>query len=335
MTRISKRKVFVGLLLAAGSLGWAAPASAQALRTWVSGEGDDLNTCARNNPCRTFAGALSKTATGGQISCLDPHSYGAVTITKSISIVCQYTGTPISASGLVPHGVTINVAAGDFVFLSGLDINGGAGSASPGTNGIRILGGGTIHIQDSMIRGFRANDGVGLRIAPNAAAQVTVSNSTIADNGSGANGGGILIQPAAGMTGTARVTLRNVLIQSNANSQVRVDTTGATAPMSGITLLVDDSQILGGTNGISINQPAATTGVTTMITDSYIALCSGTGLITAGTNTVRMRVADTTITACGTGVSQGGTTVINTWENNRTDGNGAPGTFTLPALIEK
>ena len=331
MTRISKRKVLMGIALAAGSLGWAAPASAQASRTWVSGEGDDLNSCARNNPCRTFAGALSKTATGGEINCLDPHSFGAVTITKSISIVC-HTVAGVLGSSLVPNGITINVAATDFVFLSGLDINGLAGNALPGTNGIRILGGGTIHIQDSMIRGFRASDGVGLRIAPAGVLQLTVSNTTISDNGSGANGGGILIQPT--LSGSARVTLRDVLVQNNANSQIRVDTTGNSGAGTGISLFVDDSQILGGTNGISLNQPAGTATITSMVVDSFIALCSGSGLLTAGSNTVRMRVSDTTITACGTGVTQGVNTIINTYGNNRTDGNGMPGVFTLPALQE-
>src|SRR6185312_15813954 len=67
------------------------PASAQATRTWVSGVGDDGNTCGRTDPCKTFAGAISKTAAGGTINCLDPGGYGSVTITKSISILCSYT----------------------------------------------------------------------------------------------------------------------------------------------------------------------------------------------------------------------------------------------------
>src|SRR5258707_12822433 len=67
----------------------AAPAQAQASRTWVSGVGDDANPCSRTAPCKTFAGAISKTALNGEINCLDPGGFGAVTITKSITIDCH------------------------------------------------------------------------------------------------------------------------------------------------------------------------------------------------------------------------------------------------------
>ena len=69
-----------------------APASAQATRTWVSGVGDDVNPCSRTAPCKTFAGAISKTAAGGEINCLDPGGFGGVTITKAISIICGESG---------------------------------------------------------------------------------------------------------------------------------------------------------------------------------------------------------------------------------------------------
>ena len=56
---------------------WAGLAGAQASRTWVSGVGDDANPCSRTAPCKTFAGAISKTAAGGEIDALDPAGYGA------------------------------------------------------------------------------------------------------------------------------------------------------------------------------------------------------------------------------------------------------------------
>ena len=67
-------------------------AYAQATRTWVSGVGDDANPCSRTAPCKTFAGAISKTAAAGEIDCLDPGGFGAVTITKSITIDCGGCG---------------------------------------------------------------------------------------------------------------------------------------------------------------------------------------------------------------------------------------------------
>src|SRR5215475_13789456 len=74
-------------------------AQAQAIRTWVSGLGDDVNPCSRTAPCKTFAGAISKTAAGGEINCIDPGGFGAVTITKSITIDCSEVTGSILASG--------------------------------------------------------------------------------------------------------------------------------------------------------------------------------------------------------------------------------------------
>src|SRR5688572_25883320 len=82
-------------------------AQAQATRTWVSGVGDDVNPCSRTAPCKTFAGAISKTARDGEINCLDPGGFGAVTITKSITIDCEDTQGSILAS--LVNGVIVNI----------------------------------------------------------------------------------------------------------------------------------------------------------------------------------------------------------------------------------
>src|ERR1700720_3392324 len=109
--------------------------SAQASRTWVSGVGDDANPCSRTAPCKTFAGAISKTAAGGEINVLDPGGFGAVTITKSISIISGFeAGVLASAS----NGIIVNVLSTDKVLLEGLDIEG----VGTGVNGIQIIGGG-------------------------------------------------------------------------------------------------------------------------------------------------------------------------------------------------
>src|SRR6186997_2083351 len=82
---------------------------AQATRTWVSGVGDDANPCSRTAPCKTYAGAISKTAKDGEISTLDPGGFGAVTITKSIYI----NGTHGAGYGSIlnpsVNGVIINI----------------------------------------------------------------------------------------------------------------------------------------------------------------------------------------------------------------------------------
>src|SRR5262250_2817926 len=97
--------------------------SAQATRTWVSGVGDDANPCSRTAPCKTFAGAISKTASPGEINCLDPGGFGAVTITKSITIDCRYT----SNGGVLVAGtnaIIVAATATDKVQLIGLDFEG-------------------------------------------------------------------------------------------------------------------------------------------------------------------------------------------------------------------
>src|SRR5512146_1681863 len=93
-------------IIAACAMLWSAPAAAQATRTWVSGVGDDANPCSRTAPCKTFPGAISKTAAGGEIDCLDPGGFGTVTITKSITIDCRETEGSILASGVT--GVVVN-----------------------------------------------------------------------------------------------------------------------------------------------------------------------------------------------------------------------------------
>src|SRR2546427_10954705 len=101
------KRVLQIVILAACTAALAAVASAQATRTWVSGVGDDLNPCSRTAPCKTFAGAISKTLTNGEINCLDPAGYGAVTVTKSITIDCEDTQGSILASSTT--GVTVNI----------------------------------------------------------------------------------------------------------------------------------------------------------------------------------------------------------------------------------
>src|SRR5438874_10079118 len=94
------------------TLACASAAHAQATRTWVSGVGDDVNPCSRTAPCKTFAGAISKTAAGGEIDALDPGGFGTVTITKSITIEGQGAGLAgVLASG--SQGIIINALSTD------------------------------------------------------------------------------------------------------------------------------------------------------------------------------------------------------------------------------
>src|SRR6201747_813608 len=119
MRRIALLTIATGFLV---PLLASAPASAQATRTWVSGVGDDVNPCSRTAPCKTFAGAISKTAAAGEINCLDPGGFGAVTITKSMTISCEAGTAGVLVSGT--NGIIFQGAATDYLFLKGLDIEG-------------------------------------------------------------------------------------------------------------------------------------------------------------------------------------------------------------------
>src|SRR5579884_3382226 len=98
-------------------------AHAQATRTWVSGVGDDANPCSRTAPCKTFAGAISKTAAGGEIDALDPGGFGALTITKSITID---GGGGQVASVLVAgtNGFVVAAGATDNVYIRNVSFQG-------------------------------------------------------------------------------------------------------------------------------------------------------------------------------------------------------------------
>src|SRR5947209_524088 len=137
-----------------------APASAQATRTWVSGVGDDANPCSRTAPCKTFAGAISKTAAFGEINVLDPGGFGGVTITKSIHIRCERFEGGVLVSGT--NGIVVNLPAQtDRVTLDGLDIE-GLGPTTTSINGVHIIGSGRTIIRNSRINGFNSRNGVNL-----------------------------------------------------------------------------------------------------------------------------------------------------------------------------
>ena len=319
------------LILAAavvGALAFASPAAAQATRTWVSGVGDDVNPCSRTAPCKTFAGAISKTAAGGEINCLDPGGFGAVTINKSLTISCPYTEGGALAGG---NGIVINDSLSPtpntaVVYLRGLDIFG----VSPPSNGVRFVTGAALHIEDSTIRRFNAANSLGVSFAPTTAAKLYIKNTTIAENGNANTGGGIEIKPSAG--GSAQVVLLNVRLHNNANNGVRADSTSGP-----ITLVIQDSSIVGNAQGLAVLGGASNVG--TMVNSSTIANNSVVGIITTGA-TSTMRIDNSNITGNAQGVNAVSPSSILSYGGNHLDGNpttGAAnnGTFTGAVIPRK
>jgi hypothetical protein len=182
----------------------ASMAQAQAARTWVAGVGADANPCSRTAPCKTWAGAISKTAPCGEIDALDPGGFGAVTITKSITL--DGTGTFASILASLTTGVIINAnTSTDVVTLRGISINGFCN----GIQGINIIGAKAVNIEDCVI--FRFNGNGITSTDASSGLKLHIRNTVIRDN----VGDGINIVASA--ASPARVTLDNVRFSGNAN----------------------------------------------------------------------------------------------------------------------
>jgi hypothetical protein len=190
------------LVIATFILAFASLAQAQASRTWVSGVGDDANPCSRTAPCKTWAGAISKTAACGEIDALDPGGFGAVTITKSITL--DGTGTFASILASLVNGIIINAASTDVVTIRGLSINGFCN----GINGINILQAKTVNVEDCVI--FRFNTGNGITVNETNDLALNVRNSVIRDNTLDAIN-------TVTSSGNVRVTLDNVRLSGSGN----------------------------------------------------------------------------------------------------------------------
>jgi hypothetical protein len=157
------------------SLAISSVAQAQATRTWVSGVGDDANPCSRTAPCKTFAGAISKTATCGEISVLDPGGFGAVTITKAITINGDGTLAGILAAGT--NGIIVNAIATSDVIIRGISIDG----ACTGLDGIRFLAGRHLRIENCTIYNF-SDDGIDVVYnLTGGVGQLTIENTSISN----------------------------------------------------------------------------------------------------------------------------------------------------------
>ena len=182
-------------------------AHAQATRTWVSGVGDDANPCSRTAPCKTFAGAISKTAAGGEINVLDPGGFGAVTITKSITISSEGFEAGVLVSGT--NGIVISAGISDVVVIRGLDIEG----LGTGLVGIKVLAAGAVHVEKCVINHFTQ---IGIDFVPSSAttstSQLFVSDSIIRDN-TGASSGGIRVKPGTNVSAVGEI--ENTQLRNN------------------------------------------------------------------------------------------------------------------------
>ena len=292
----------------------ALPAQAQATRTWVSGVGDDVNPCSRTAPCKTFAGAISKTAAGGEINALDPGGYGTVTITKSITIDGTGTHASILASGT--NGVIINNAAvPPVVVLRGLSINGTGGVGTDGIHGIRVLSGATVFVEDVTIDGFSSN---GIDFHPAANAEVYVTNTSIR------NVGGSAIF-ASVTTGLGTILVDGSRLENNGHGVNASNNTRVT---------VNNSVVANNTNvGLFAQTTVGTASPVQMSVERTVVASNGTGIqatgVGAASQPTTIRITNTTIVNNTTGINATAPAVVASFGNNRIAGNttnGAPTT---------
>jgi hypothetical protein len=241
------------------------PAQAAQLHvTWVSGDGDDSNNCARDKPCKTFKMALDNTVAGGEIRVLNHGTFGSFHIDKAISIVGDGVAGIMTLNFkdgdivVSQPAISINAEATDVVNLRGLILEG----AGEGRNGIFFERGAALHVQNCVIRGFRHVaepgkhdiNGWGILFNPEGASELYVSDTLVADNGgnlfasaSSVNGGGISIHPTK--DGSAKVVLNRVQVENNVTG---IHVSGTDAVPGPVHVTVLDS-VSGGNLGYGIS----------------------------------------------------------------------------------
>lgn len=282
----------------------ATAASAQATRTWVSGVGDDANPCSRTAPCKTFAGAISKTAPNGEISVLDPGGFGAVTITKGMTLDGVGTLASILASGV--QGVVVNAGVNDVITLRDILINGTGGISTGGLSGVRVFQAKAVNIEHCEIWGFTGSPGRGVNVTLGAgSSRLNIIDTYIHDN----SGTGVAIAPSAGAP-PVKGLISNSRIYGNGAAA-----SGVFAG-SGANLAIVQSNIEQNGFGVDVDG----TGNVVNIDLSNVSN-NGTGLHTGNTGKIRAsRSFFTNNTTAGFNITAGS---IETTGDNRFAGNGA------------
>ena len=304
-----RRSLLTFAIIALTAIGWgfsATSAHAQATRTWVSGVGDDANPCSRTAPCKTFAGAISKTAPGGEIDCLDPGGFGALTITKSITIDCQEIGSVLVAG---TNGIVVAAGASDKVVLHGVRFQGlrGGGNANAGLDAIKYISGAQLSVDNCFIVGFN-NDGI--EAALGAAGELYVTNTYITN---------------VGQAGIAAVTTAGALTVSVDHTQIlNPGTDGFSTSGGGVTIGTITNSIVSGAGGSGVIAATGQLNADTLtLANNNVAVSALSG--------ATARVSNSNIYNNATNfTNNGGAAIISAGNNRVSNVSGAPtGSITL------
>jgi len=289
------------ILTAVLAIGFSTAAFGQATRTWVSGVGDDANPCSRTAPCKTFAGAISRTADKGEISVLDPGGFGVVTVTKSITINGTGTLAGILSAGS-PGAITVNDAAAavpnsSVVIVRDVSMNG----AGTGTSGIRYLSGKTVMLDHCWIYGMTTH---GIDVSKTAAGNLKVINSVIEN---------------VGQDGIHATTTVGQILGIVSNSEIMNCGSDGIEAVANTLMAVSNTRLTHNGNGIR----STGSGDQFNIDDVFVAY-SSVGLQASAGST--FRVSDSIIAQNATGISQNGG-IIDSFQGNSLMGNPTPGSF--------
>lgn len=296
----------------------ASPAHAQAgllTRTWVSSSGDDAQNCSRTTPCKTFVGAAAKTSAGGQIDCLDPGGFGAITIAKALTIDCSQGarfGSIIFQGG---NAIVVSAGASDVVILRGLEIDGVRQSSAAGANGIVYRSGLELHVEDCFFHGF-SNSAISV-VTSATVSRLYVNNSYLLNSGTG-----LIAGPTAGIV---LVALDNVHVEQNTTG---IALNGGSAQ---IFASVSNSSIANNT-GSSANSFGVTANVnTSLIMNNDVVYANAAAGVNANGSATTVLVGASTIVQNEVGVSTTNGATMQSFKNNQIALNGTDGT-PIPAF---
>ena len=284
-------------------------AQAQATRTWVSGLGDDANPCSRTAPCKTFPGAYSKTAVGGEIDVIDPGGFGTISIGHSITID---GGGGVMASILATSGinaVNINAGSADDIILRNLTLTGIKDYSSPGATGVQFNSGRQLSIEHCVIENFSS---FGVNMTTAAATKMTIWNTEI---------------NYAGTAGVAASSTSGVNSVSISNSSV-VNSGNGVLAHANVSLMISYSTLANNITGDGVLADGGAFSSIQVENSTLTMNNVGAHALTGG----HVRIGHNAISFNNTGILSDGVGKVNSWNDNRVAGNGVNGVPDPPTL---
>jgi hypothetical protein len=304
-----KRIFFMVLGLGLFFCAMTSAAQAQATRTWVSGTGDDANPCSRTAPCKTFPGAYSKTAVGGEIDVTDPGGFGTITIGHSITIDGG-GGIMASILGSGTPGMTINGGPNDDIIVRNINFEGVSDWTSPGTTGIVFNSGRQLSVIHCVIENWAQ---YGIFMNTLTATKMSIWNTEIDHVG------------LAGVYSSSSGTSNSV---SFTNSFVTNSTTGLQAH-NNVSLEIAYSTVANNITGDGVLADGTSSSNVTV--ESSAVTENNVGV--HATNNGTIRIGHNSITFNNTGMlSAPPNATVKSWMDNRVTGNGVNGSPDPPNL---